>query len=127
MVINNFNKAVINSPEDSKFYVIKGRLPRMQNGEVLIKVIASGLSFTDTMICKDIYPEMSVKFPLCPGYDIIGEVVKSTSDSIKVGETVCALTFVGGCSEYICLSAHKVVVVPKKIDPIKPGSRNLSK
>lgn len=106
----------------------EARLPQPRDNEVRVKVLASGVAFTDVMIRKGKYPELKEKPPFSPGYDMVG-IVDVTGSSVKefeVGEMVADLTVTGSNAEYICLSADRLVRVPPESDPIKATALILS-
>jgi len=61
------------------------------------------------------------KFPMIPGIDLSGIVIKSSVEKFKEGDEVLAtgsglseVTW-GGYSEYACLNSNKIVHIPKEI------------
>jgi NADPH:quinone reductase-like Zn-dependent oxidoreductase len=116
----NYQRVVISkfgAPEVLKLIVEEG-LPEPRKGEVRIRVLKASANFTDTMIRKGKYPEVRDKPPFSPGYDMIGVVDKlgPDVDGMKVGDKVADLTVIGSYSQYICLSAEKLVLVPEGVD-----------
>ncbi|MBV8812341.1 MAG: NAD(P)H-quinone oxidoreductase [Acidobacteriaceae bacterium] len=87
--------------------------PQAGNGEVVIRVEASGVSRADIMQRKGKYPPPAGA-PDIPGLDIAGTV-----DSIgagvaqwKSGDKVCAVVAGGGYAEYCAAPAVQVLPVP---------------
>lgn len=104
------------------------RLPEPKHGEVRIKVQATSINFTDTLIRKGIYPDIKKKPPITPGYDMVGIVDKLGSGVIelKEGQKVAALTIIGAHSEYIILPAKQLVPVPDNVNVVEAVSMILS-
>ena len=103
------------------------KIPVLKKGEVLIKTIASGVSFTDTLVRKGIYPEIDSSLPVTPGYDIVGTIEDLHEDSrlFKVNQKVLALTIIGGYSEYLVLPETSLVPLSHNVDPFKALSLTL--
>ncbi|EMP56610.1 alcohol dehydrogenase [Marinobacter santoriniensis NKSG1] len=93
-------------------------LPEPQEGEVRIRVLACSASFTDTLIRRGIYPDVSEQPPFIPGYDMVGVVDKPGTGvtSLAVGDKVAALTITGAYAEYVVLPADQLVRVPENVD-----------
>ena len=68
-------------------------LPEPGPGEVRIKVLTAGASFTDTMVRKGIYLGIDAKPPITPGYDFVGIVDKLGEgvEGFKIGQRVADL------------------------------------
>ncbi len=49
-------------------------LPQPGPGEVRIRVEASSLVFTDTLIRRNLYPVLKLTLPLTLGYDFVGRI-----------------------------------------------------
>ncbi|MDX1818726.1 MAG: medium chain dehydrogenase/reductase family protein [Marinobacter sp.] len=93
-------------------------LPEPEEGEVRIRVLACSASYTDTLIRRGIYPDVSEQPPFIPGYDMVGVVDKPGSGvtSVAVGDKVAALTITGAYAEYVVLPADQLVRVPQNVD-----------
>ena len=91
-------------------------LPEPKKGEVRVKVLVTSAAFTDTLLRKGMYPDVKVKPPFSPGYDMVGIVDKCGEDAamFKIGEKVAALTVYGAYSEYICIHQDNLI-------PFHPG------
>lgn len=103
-------------------------LPEPESGEVRIRVLAASASFTDVMIREGKYPDVSEKPPFSPGYDMVG-VIDSVGEGVtglQVGQVVADLTVIGAYSEYICLPARRLTLVPEGLDPVEAVSLILS-
>ncbi|MGC5743975.1 medium chain dehydrogenase/reductase family protein [Chryseobacterium sp. NFX27] len=98
--------------------VTRNNLPEPMPGQVRIKVLATSVNFTDTLIRRGIYPSVRKgNLPLTPGYDLVGTVDALGKDveNIKIGQKVAQLTVTGAYTEYICLDAKTLVSVPDGI------------
>jgi len=62
--------------EPRNFTVTKRPVPQIKDDEVLIQVTMSGVCGTDTHIHEG---EFIAKFPLCPGHEVVGKIVKTGS------------------------------------------------
>jgi NADPH:quinone reductase len=87
--------------------------------EVRIRIICTGVGFTDVIMRYGYYPYAPKKLPFAPGYEIIGTIdaLGSEVTGWKVGDRVAALTVHGGYAEYIYLSPDDLVAVPDGLDP----------
>src|SRR2546430_12552959 len=84
------------------------RVPR--DGEVLVRVAASGVNRADLL-------QIAGRYPPPPGEpDIIGLELSGTSDA--TGETVCALVAGGGHAEYVAAPAGQPVPAPAPLHPL---------
>jgi NADPH:quinone reductase-like Zn-dependent oxidoreductase len=98
--------------------LIEMNLRQPQTGEVLIRVLATGVGRTDIVMRYGYYP-FAPKIPFIPGYEIVGvvEAVGEKVSRIGVGDRVAALTVYGGYAEYIYLNEDDLVKVPAALDP----------
>lgn len=137
-------KAVVLHEANAPFKLQDVELQRPGPGEVLVKVRACGVCFSDVATA---HGEMGPVFPRVPGHEIVGDVVEVGSGVSRFsgGERVggpwhgghdgqcrqCArsqfqmcdnkavngVSRDGGFAEYVLLRAEAVVRVPKEIDP----------
>lgn len=108
--------------------VIEEELPQPSKGEVRVKVLTTSACFTDTLIRRGIYPAVRNKPPFSPGYDLVG-VVDALGEGVthlSIGQKVADLTVIGAYTEYICLDAESLVVVPDHLDNAEAVSMILS-
>ncbi|WP_245330205.1 alcohol dehydrogenase catalytic domain-containing protein [Bradyrhizobium sp. AS23.2] len=55
--------------------VVEVPLPTAGRGEVRVRVLASGLEYTDVTIRRHLYPQTSARRPpFVLGYDVVGEI-----------------------------------------------------
>src|SRR5690554_2286272 len=93
-------------------------LPEPGPGEVRIRVLVAGVAFTDVWIRNGTYPDLKVKREFGPGYDMVG-AVDGLGEGVthrEVGQRVAGLTVIGACSEYLCVPATGLTVVPAGLD-----------
>ncbi|MFK8046055.1 MAG: medium chain dehydrogenase/reductase family protein [Crocinitomicaceae bacterium] len=104
------------------------RLPEPNQGEVRIKVQATNINFTDTLIRRGVYPDVKQKPPITPGYDMVGIVDKLGAGvtDFKEGQKVAELTIIGAYSEYIILPAKQLIAVPEEVNSADAVSMILS-
>ncbi len=93
-------------------------VPRPQEGEALVEMLASGVSFAEQGMRRNRYPGQP-KFPFVLGYDLVG-VVTATGpgvDPALVGQRVAAVTKTGAWSTHALHDARDLVPIPDGIDP----------
>ena len=110
------------------FAVVERPVPEPGAGEVLVKVLAASVQFTDVMLRKGQYPDLKEKPPLVLGYDLVGEVVKVGADvaSPSVGQRVAEMTVTGSYAQYRTLKAGRATIVDAALDPAEATSLVLS-
>ena len=110
------------------FAVVERPVPKPGAGEVLVKVLAASVQFTDIMLRKGQYPDLKEKPPLVLGYDLVGEVVKLGRGvtSPSVGQRVADLTMIGSYAQYRTLKAAQVAIVDAALDPAEVTTLVLS-
>ena len=103
-------------------------LPEPGPGQVRVKTLAAGVAFTDIMIRTGKYPDVKVRPPFTPGYDLVGVVDKLGRNvkDLRVGDRVAELTVIGAQADYVCLDADSLVPVPAALDPTAAVSLVLS-
>jgi NADPH2:quinone reductase len=92
--------------------------PRPRPGEVRVRVLAAGVSFTDTLVRAGTYMG-GPKPPFTPGYEIAGvvEVAGPGCTRLKPGDRVAALLVWGGYADRVCVAEGAAVPVPVEVDP----------
>jgi NADPH:quinone reductase-like Zn-dependent oxidoreductase len=93
-------------------------IPEPGEGEVLVKVLAAGVSFADVMWMSGTVPG-GPKPPYTPGYDVVGEVqrVGSGVRDLAAGDRIAALIHYGGYAEYVVAPEQRAVKVPASLEP----------
>jgi NADPH:quinone reductase-like Zn-dependent oxidoreductase len=110
------------------FAVVERAVPEPGAGEVLVKVLAASVQFTDVMLRKGQYPDLKEKPPLVLGYDLVGEVVKIGPGVVSpaVGQRVADLTMTGSYAQYRTLKVDRIAVVDAALDPAEATTVILS-
>lgn len=93
-------------------------LPAPARGEVLVEVEATGISYAEQAMRRDLYPGQP-KFPFVPGYDLVGTVRAAGpgTDGSLVGTRVAAVTKTGGWATHAVIDAADLTAVPVGLDP----------
>ena len=92
--------------------------PRPGPGEVRVKVLAAGVSYTDAMLRAGSYLGVPNP-PFTPGYELVGvvEELGPGCTRLRVGDRVGALTVWGADAERVCVPEAGAVEVPEDLDP----------
>jgi len=92
--------------------------PRPATGEVRVRVMAAGVSFSDALLRAGIYLG-GPKPPFTPGYELVGvvEELGSGCSRLQVGDRVAALMVWGADAERVCVPEEYAVEVPEGLDP----------
>ena len=98
--------------------VVEEDVPRPGQGEVRVRVLAAGVSYTDAMLRAGTYLGVP-KPPFTPGYELVGDVEELGlgCSRLKVGDRIGALTVWGADAERVCLPEEGAVEVPGDLDP----------
>jgi NADPH:quinone reductase-like Zn-dependent oxidoreductase len=95
-------------------------VPAPGEGQVLVAVEASGISFAEQQMRRGRYYDQP-PFPFVPGYDLVG-TVRSTGEGVDPalrGRRVAALTKVGGWASHVVLDAGELVTVPDGVSAVE--------
>jgi NADPH2:quinone reductase len=99
--------------------VVDAPLPTAGRGEVRVRVLASGIEYTDTLIRRHLYPQtMHLRPPFVIGYDFVGEV-DELGDGVRgsqIGDRVADMTVVGSNAAYRTLRADRLTRLPAGVD-----------
>jgi NADPH2:quinone reductase len=98
--------------------IVEEDVPRPGPGEVRVKVLAAGVSYTDAMLRVGSYLGVP-KPPFTPGYELVGvvEEVGPNCTRLRVGDRVGSLTVWGADAERVCVLEANAVKVPEDVDP----------
>ncbi|PHH93048.1 hypothetical protein CDD83_1750 [Cordyceps sp. RAO-2017] len=137
-------KAVLIKELNGPFALSDVELKHPGRGEVLVKVLACGVCFSDLATVDG---HMKIAFPRVPGHEIVGDIVEigegvqGFTNGQRVGgpwhgghdgqcrqcrksqfqlcdnEKINGVTHDGGYAEYVLLNAEAVVRVPKDMEP----------
>ena len=93
--------------------------PRPGRGEVRVKVLAAGVSFTDAQLRAGTYIPGAPKPPFTPGYELVGvvEELGAECSRLREGDRIGALTVWGADADLVCLPEASAVEVPDDLDP----------
>src|SRR6266498_3072813 len=93
--------------------------PRPGPGEVRVRVLAAGVSFTDAQLRAGTYIPGGPKPPFTPGYELVGvvEELGPGCSRLREGNRVGALTVWGADAERVCVPEASAVEVPEDLDP----------
>jgi NADPH:quinone reductase-like Zn-dependent oxidoreductase len=97
-------------------------------GDVLVRVLAASVQYTDVIVRKGRYPALEAKPPLVLGYDVVGEIVQLGPGALglSVGQRVADLTVTGSYAQYRTLRADRVTIVDPALDPAETTTLILS-
>lgn len=98
--------------------VVEAEVPEPGDGEVRLRLLAAGVSFTDAQLRAGTYLGVP-KPPFTPGYDLVGVVEKlgPGASRLRVGSRAASLTVWGADAEYVCVLEENAVEVPDDLDP----------
>src|SRR5215218_7364568 len=98
--------------------VVEEDVPRPGPGEVRVRVLAAGVSFTDALLRAGTYLG-GPKPPFTPGYELVGVVedVGPGCSRLREGDRIGALTVWGADAERVCVPEAAAVEVPEDLDP----------
>jgi NADPH2:quinone reductase len=99
--------------------VVEEETPRPGPGEVCVRVLAAGVSFTDAQLRAGTYIPGGPKPPFTPGYELVGvvEELGPGCSRVRVGDRIGALTVWGADAERVCVPEAGAVEVPEDLDP----------
>jgi len=109
--------------------VVGAPVPTAGRGEVRIRVLASGVEYTDTLIRQHLYPQTSLRRPpFVMGYDVIGEIdqIGDGVSGFQLGERVADMTVLGSNAAYRTLRADHLTRVPPGVDAAEAAALILS-
>jgi NADPH:quinone reductase-like Zn-dependent oxidoreductase len=98
--------------------VVEDEDPRPGPGDVRVRVLAAGVSFTDAQLRAGTYLGVP-KPPFTPGYELVGvvEELGPGCSRLRPGVRVAALTAYGAYAEQVCVPEAEAVEVPDELDP----------
>ena len=109
--------------------VVNAPMPSAGAGEVRVRVLASGIEYTDVVIRRHIYTQtMFLRPPFVMGYDVVGEIdqISNNVSGFQIGDRVADLTVVGSNAAYRTLRATDLARVPTDIDVTEAAALILS-
>jgi len=109
--------------------VVDAPLPTVGRGEVRVRVLASGVEYTDVVIRRHLYPQtMLLRPPFVLGYDVVGEIdqLGDGVSGFQVDNRVADMTVVGSNAAYRTLRADHLARVPAGVDAAEAAALILS-
>ena len=94
-----------------------------------MRVLASGLEYTDVVIRRRLYPQtMRRRPPFVLGYDVVGEIdqLGDGVSGFQLGDRVADLTVLGSNAAYCTLRADRLTHVPAGVDAAEAAALILS-
>jgi len=104
-------------------------MPSARPGEVRVRMLASGIEYTDVVIRRHLYPQtMLLRPPFVMGYDVVGEIdqIGEGVGGFQVGDRVADMTVVGSNAAYRTLRADRLARVPAGVDSAEAAALILS-
>jgi NADPH:quinone reductase len=109
--------------------VVDAPMPTAGRGEIRVRVLASGIEYTDVVIRRHLYAQtMFRRAPFVMGYDVVGEIdqLGDGVSGFQIGDRVADLTVVGSNAAYRILRAKDLVRVPTGVDAAEAAALILS-
>ena len=108
--------------------VVDVPLPTAGRGEVRVRVLASGMEYTDVTIRRHVYPWVRRRPPFVMGYDVVGEIdqLGAGVSSFQLGDRVADMTVIGSNAAYRTLRADHLTRVPAGVDAAEAAALILS-
>ena len=99
--------------------MVEEKDPRPGPAEVRVRVLAAGVSFTDSQLRAGTYIPGGPKPPFTPGYELVGvvEELGPGCSRLRVGDRIGALTVWGADADRVCVPEASAVHVPDDLDP----------
>ncbi len=96
---------------------IEEDVPTPGAGEILVKVLAAGVSLPDVLAREGVHPE-TPRVPYTPGWDLIGTVDRlgQGATGFELGQQVAGMPIHGCYAQYACVPQRKLVPVPPGLD-----------
>jgi NADPH:quinone reductase len=109
--------------------VVDTPLPTAGRGEVRVRVLASGLEYTDVVIRRHLYPQTAARRPpFVLGYDVVGEIdqLGDGVSGFQLGDRVADMTVLGSNAASRTLRASDLTRVPAGVDAAEAAALILS-
>jgi len=109
--------------------VVDALVPTAGRGEVRVRVLASGLEYTDVVIRRHLYPQTAAcRPPFVMGYDVVGEIdqLGDGVSGFNIGDRVADMTVLGSNAVYRTLRADHLTRVPTGVDAAEAAALILS-
>lgn len=91
--------------------------PTPQAGEVLVKTVAAGINFADTMLREGRYL-FRPSFPFTIGFEVAGtiEELGKGVTGLEKGQRVLGMVRGGGYAEYAAVNAQQIIPIPNEME-----------
>lgn len=102
--------------------VTRRDLPDPQPGQALVRVLASSLTLSDSIVRRGLNPYTSgLPLPLRLGYDLVGvvEELPAPAAGLRVGDLVADLTRWGGNADRVVRPAAALTRLDPGLDPVR--------
>jgi NADPH2:quinone reductase len=98
--------------------VVEDDVPWLGQGQIRVRVLAAGVSFTDALIRAGTYLG-GPKPPFTPGYELVGvvEELGTGCSRLRQGDRVGVLSVWGADAERVYVPEKYAVAVPEDLDP----------
>ena len=109
--------------------VVDAPLPTAGRDEVRVRVLASGMEYTDVLIRRHLYPQTARhRPPFVMGYDVVGEIdqLGAGVSGFQLGDRVADMTVLGSNAAYRTLRADDLTRVPAGVDVAEAATLILS-
>src|SRR5262244_3346656 len=109
--------------------VVDAPLPAAGRGEVRVRVLASGIEYTDVVIRRHLYAQTMLRQPpFVMGYDVVGEIdqLGEGVSGFQLGDRVADMTVVGSNAAYRTLREDRLTRVPAGVDAAEAATLILS-
>jgi len=109
--------------------VVDAPLPTAKQGEVRVRMLASGVEYTDVVIRRHLYAQTMLRRPpFVLGYDVVGEIdqLGEGVSGFQIGDRVADMTVVGSNAAYCTLRADHLARVPAGVDAAEAAALILS-
>ena len=121
MKLGLFKALVVRKENNDVSYEVESiKQENLDEGSVLIKVHYSSLNYKD-MLATQAKGGVIRRYPMIPGIDLSGEVVKTTDESFEVGQEVLitgydlGVNHTGGLAQYAQVPSEWIIPVPENL------------
>jgi len=109
--------------------VVDASLPMAGPGEVRVRVLASGMEYSDVTIRRHLYAQTAARRPpFVMGYGLVGEIdqIGDNVSGFQLGDRVADMTVLGSNAAYRTLRASDLARVPVGVDAAEAATLILS-
>lgn len=109
------------------YRIVEVDTPSLDEGKVLIKIVACGMGYVDALIALGGY-QVKPPAPFTPGQEISGVVVEVGEGvtNVEAGDRVMASAFGGGLAEYAAVPAKAVYKIPDAMSHAQAAILNIN-